>query len=136
MAAQSGRDMLIKRKDAQGNFITVAGLRTKTLKFNAKIIDITHSESEDAWRELLPGGGVKFVEISGEGIFNNSASDALIRTSFFDQTSDIYQLILPSFGTIEGDFLVSSLNYAGAYNGEASYEIVLVSAGKAVFSVL
>ncbi len=136
MAAQSGRDMLIKRKDAQGNFITVAGLRTKTLKLNAKIIDITHSESEDAWRELLPGGGVKFVEISGEGIFNNSASDALIRTSFFDQTSDIYQLILPNFGTIEGDFLVSSLNYAGTYNGEASYEIVLVSAGKAVFSAL
>ena len=83
MAAQSGRNMLIKMKDGQGSYITIAGLRTKNLKFNAKTIDITHSESEDAWRELLPGSGVKSVEISGEGIFNNAASDALIRASFF-----------------------------------------------------
>lgn len=133
MAAQSGRDMLIKMKDGVGDFITVAGLRTKTLKFNAKTIDITHSESEEAWRELLPGSGVKSVEISGEGIFNNGSSDALVRTSFFSQSKETYQLILPEFGTVEGDFLISSLNYAGTYNGEASYEIVLVSAGKTEF---
>ncbi len=136
MAAQSGRNMLIKMKDSQGNYITIAGLRTKNLKFNAKTIDITHSESEDAWRELLPGSGVKSVEISGEGIFNNAASDALIRTSFFGQTQEDYQLILPDFGIIEGKFLVQSLNYAGTYNGEASYEINLVSAGLTTFSAL
>ena len=102
MAAQSGRDMLIKMKDGSGDFITVAGLRTKTLKFNAKTIDITHSESEEAWRELLPGSGVKSVEVSGEGIFNNGASDALVRASFFSQSKETYQLILPEFGTVEG----------------------------------
>ncbi|MEE9272463.1 MAG: phage major tail protein, TP901-1 family [Robiginitomaculum sp.] len=136
MAAQSGRDMLIKIKDNQGNFITVAGLRTKTVKFNAKTIDITHSESDEAWRELLPGGGVKSVEISGEGIFRDSASDALMRAGFFAQSADTYQIILPDFGRIGGDFLIASLNYVGTYKGESSYEIVLVSAGKPIFAVI
>lgn len=136
MAAQSGRNMLIKIRDDQGSFITVAGLRTKALKFNARTVDITHSESDEAWRELLPGGGVKSVEISGEGIFRDSASDALVRASFFAQDAKDYQIIIPDFGTVEGAFLISALNYAGTYKGEASYEIVLASAGKPVFAAI
>ena len=136
MAAQSGRNMLIKIKDDQGSFVTVAGLRTKALKFNAKPIDITHSESDEAWRELLPGGGVKSVEISGEGIFRDSASDALVRASFFAQDAKDYQIVIPDFGTVEGSFLISALNYAGTYKGEASYELVLASAGKPIFAAI
>lgn len=136
MAAQNGRDMLIKIKNDQEAFVTVAGLRTKRLKFNSKTIDITHSESEGAWRELLPGAGVKSVEISGEGIFSDTVSDALVRASFFEQTTEIYQIIIPDFGTIEGAFLVNSLHYTGSYNGEARYEIGLLSAGTTLFSAL
>ncbi len=136
MAAQSGRNMLIKIKDDQGSFVTAAGLRTKALKFNAKPIDITHSESDEAWRELLPGGGVKSVEISGEGIFRDSASDALVRASFFAQDAKDYQIVIPDFGTVEGSFLISALNYAGTYKGEASYELVLASAGKPIFAAI
>jgi len=136
MAAQRGRDMLIKIQNDQSVFVTVAGLRTKSLKFGAKTIDITDSGSEDAWRELLPGAGIKMVEISGEGIFRDGASDALVRTSFFEQTAKTYEIIIPDFGTITGDFLISMLNYAGSYRGEASYELMLVSAGKPVFSAI
>ncbi len=133
MAAQRGRDMLIKIENDQNVFVTVAGLRTKSFKFGAKSIDITDSGSADAWRELLPGAGIKTVEISGEGIFRDGASNALVRTSFFAQTAKTYEIIIPDFGTITGAFLISSLNYAGSYRGEASYELVLVSAGKPVF---
>ncbi|PHR59342.1 MAG: phage major tail protein, TP901-1 family [Robiginitomaculum sp.] len=134
MSAQSGRNMLIKIKDETDSFITVAGLRTKSLKFNTKPIDITHSESEEAWRELLPDAGVKFVEISGAGIFCDSNSDALIRTHFFAQSVQDYQIHIPGFGIIAGVFLITSLNYLGSYNGEATYEITLMSAGKIQFS--
>ena len=136
MAAQRGRDMLIKIKNGQGLFVTVAGLRTKTLKFNAQSIDITHSESDEAWRELLPGAGVKSVEVGGEGIFRDGASDALVRASFFAQTAETYEVIIPNFGTITGEFLISTLMYAGSYKGEASYELKLASAGELVFSTL
>lgn len=133
MAAQRGRNMLVKIRNDQGAFVTVAGLRTKTLKFNAKSIDITHSESDDAWRELLPGAGVKSVEIGGAGVFRDGASDALVRASFFAQTAETYEIIIPDFGTITCAFLISTLMYAGTYKGEASYELQLVSAGKPIF---
>ena len=136
MAAQNGRDMLIKIQNDQSVFITVAGLRTKSLKFNAKTIDITDSESEESWRELLPGAGVKSVEVSGQGIFRDSVSDALVRASFFDQTSRTYQIIIPDFGTITALFMISLLHYAGSYKGEAIYDVVLVSAGKPVFAAI
>ena len=67
MSAKLGRDMLVKIKNDQDAFIRLAGLRTKGLRFNARTVDVTHSESADAWRELLPGAGVKTAEISGEG---------------------------------------------------------------------
>ncbi len=136
MAAQRGRDMLVKIKDDLGIFVTVAGLRTKTLKFNAKSIDITHSESDEAWRELLPGAGVKSVEIGGNGIFKDGASDALVRTSFFEQSAKTYEIIIPDFGSITGNFIITTLMYAGSYKGEASYELQLVSAGKPIFAAI
>ena len=46
MAAQSGKDMLLKLDSTgSGSFLTVAGLRTRSLAFNAAAIDITDAES-------------------------------------------------------------------------------------------
>jgi len=129
MSAQAGRNLLVKIRDGQGTFVTLAGLRTKTLRFNAKIVDITDSDSVEAWQELLPGAGVKSAEISGAGIFRDAASDASARTAFFDQSTEAYQFIIPGFGVIEGPFLISALSYAGTYQGEASFDLTLVSAG-------
>ena len=44
MAAQKGKDLLLKAdSDGAGTFITVAGLRTRSIAFNAETVDITHS---------------------------------------------------------------------------------------------
>jgi TP901-1 family phage major tail protein len=134
MAAQKGRDLLIKIADDNGTFVTLAGLRTKSLSLNARLVDITDSDSAQAWRELLPGAGVKTLEVSGSGIFRDSASDALARTAFFDQAIRPFQIIIPNFGIIEGNFLISRLNYAGTYASEARYDINLSSAGPAQFT--
>lgn len=136
MAAQNGRDMLVKIKNESGDFITFAGLRSKAFRLNAQAVDITHSESAQGWKELLPGGGVKSAEISGAGVFRDTASDVLARTAFFEQSVETYQFILPDFGIIEGPFLLTSLSYAGSYRGEASYELTLMSAGAPSFSAI
>ncbi|WP_371396208.1 phage major tail protein, TP901-1 family [Fretibacter rubidus] len=136
MSAQAGRDLLVKLKNDAGDFITLAGLRTKTLRFNARSVDVTDSESLDAWRELLPGAGTKSVEISGAGVFRDKASDAVARSAFFDQSLIDTQVIIPHFGIIEGPFLIASLSYAGTFNGEASYELTFHSAGAASFTVI
>ena len=56
MAAQKGKDLLLK-VDNSGTFLTVAGLRSRRIAFNAETVDITDAESTGRWRELLGGAG-------------------------------------------------------------------------------
>ncbi len=87
MAAQKGKDLLLKLdSDGAGTFVTVAGLRTRTLAFNAATVDVTDTESVGRWRELLEGAGVKTARITGSGIYKDAASDEKVRQYFFDGT--------------------------------------------------
>ena len=135
MAAQSGKDMLLKL-DVAGSFVTVAGLRTRTLAFNAAPIDVTDAESAGRWRELLSGGGIRRASVSGAGIFKDSGSDAALRECFFSGEVRAWQLILPSFGTVSGPFQIVALEFAGDHAGEVTFELALESAGALSFAVL
>ncbi|MHB1110841.1 MAG: phage major tail protein, TP901-1 family [Devosia sp.] len=135
MAAQSGKDMLLKLdQTGLGSFLTVAGLRTRALAFNAAAIDITDAESAGRWRELLSGGGIKRASVSGSGIFKDQASDAQIRALFFAGTIRNWQLILPDFGTIEGPFQIVALEFSADHAGEVTFELALESAGELTFA--
>ena len=134
MTAQSGKDMLLKLdQTGSGSFITVAGLRTRALAFNAAPIDVTDAESAGRWRELLAGGGIKRASVSGSGIFKHAASDATIREMFFAGTIREWQLILPDFGTVEGPFQIVALEFSADHTGEVTSEIALESAGEMGF---
>ena len=133
MAAQKGKDLLVKIDDGSG-FVTVAGLRTRRIAFNAETVDITHAESAGQWRELLEGAGVKRASIAGRGLFKDAATDALMRQVFFDGAVKSYQVVLPDFGTIAGAFQIVSLEFAGEHNGEVTYDVSLESAGALTFT--
>ena len=134
MVAQSGRDMLLRLdQTGGGSFLTVAGLRTKSLSFNAAGVDTTDSESVGRWRELLAGGGLKRAALSGSGIFKDAASDALVRTMFFAGTIVYWQLVLPDFGTIQGLFQIVALEFGADHAGEVTFELALESAGEITF---
>jgi TP901-1 family phage major tail protein len=45
-------------------------------------------------------------------------------------------VIVPDFGIIEGPFQITSLEYSGSHDGEASYELSLASAGALTFSAI
>ena len=112
MTAQKGRDLLLKvDADGLGAFQTVAGLRSHALAFNAERVDITNQESAGAWRELLEGAGLKSANIRGSGIFKDAASDATMRSLFFAATIRRWQVIIPDFGTIEGPFQITALEF-------------------------
>ncbi len=135
MAAQSGRDMLLKLdQTGSGSFLTVAGLRTRSLSLNAASIDVTDAESAGRWRELLAGGGIKRAAVAGSGIFKDQASDAQIRSLFFAGTIRNWQLVLPDFGTIEGPFQIVALEFSGSHDGEVTFELALESAGQLGFA--
>jgi TP901-1 family phage major tail protein len=137
MAVQAGKDLLIKiDQTGDGQFETVAGLRATRISFNAETVDVTSLESQGGWRELLAGAGVKSATISGSGVFRDANTDERARQIFFDGEIPDFQLVIPSFGTIEGAFQISSLEYAGSHNGEATYEVTLASAGVLTFTAL
>ena len=135
MGAEKGKDLLLKMSDG-ASFVTVAGLRSRRIAFNAEIVDITKAESTDRWRELLAGAGVKRASLSGRGLFKDAASDALVRQAFFDGTINDCQVVVPDFGTIEGMFQISSLEFSGEHNGEVTFDLALESAGALTFTAM
>ncbi|MBN9061313.1 MAG: phage major tail protein, TP901-1 family [Rhizobiales bacterium 65-9] len=136
MAAQKGKDLLLKIDDGAGTFISVAGLRVKQLSFNAQTVDVTHAESSGRWRELLAGAGVRRAGLSGSGVFKDDASDAEVRTLFFADAIRAWQITIPDFGRIEGPFQIASLEYRGEHAGEVTFDIALESAGALSFSAI
>ncbi|PCD75871.1 phage major tail protein, TP901-1 family [Pseudothioclava arenosa] len=134
MAAQNGKDLLIKLDlSGAGQFETIAGLRASRISFNAETVDVTSLESQGGWRELLSGAGVKSASISGSGVFKDAATDERARQIFFDGERPEFQVIIPDFGIIQGAFMISGIEYSGSYNGEATYEVTMASAGALSF---
>jgi TP901-1 family phage major tail protein len=136
MGAQAGKDILLKIEGEDGDFVTVAGLRARTLSLNARTVDATDGDSAGRWRELLAGAGVRSASVSGQGIFRDAASDALMREAFFEQAARRWRLMVPDFGVLEGPFLVAALEYAGEHEGEATFALNLASAGEIGFEAI
>lgn len=137
MSAQKGKDLLVKLDETgAGTFLTVAGLRSTRLTFNAGTVDVTTTDSAGQWRELLAGAGVRSAAISGSGVFKDQASDAALRRVFFDGTAPGFEIVIPDFGTLTGSFQITSLEFAGTHDGEATFEVSLASAGALTFAEL
>lgn len=137
MAVQAGKDLLLKiDQTGDGQFETVAGLRATRASFNAETVDVTSLESGGGWRELLAGAGVRSATISGSGVFRDANTDERARQIFFDGEIPAFQVVIPDFGIVQGPFQITALEYAGNYNGEATYEVTLASAGVLTFTAL
>lgn len=137
MAAQKGRDLLLRvDSDGLGNFVTVAGLRTRTISFNAETVDITNQESAGQWRELLEGAGTRNARLSGAGIFKDAQSDETVRGYVFNGTIRQWQVVIPDFGTVTGPFQVTSFELSGRHDGEMTFDLTLESAGEVTFTAI
>lgn len=131
MVAQPGKNVLIRvDSTGAGVFITIGGMRSKSISLNAETVDISDSDSVNRWRELLAGAGIRSATITGSGVFKDSAGEEDVRGYFFAGTIVDYQLVVPDFGTIQGAFQVTSIDYAGEYNGEATFSMTFESAGE------
>lgn len=133
MAAQRGKDILLKIATGESTYETCAGLRTKRIAFNAETVDVTDADAAGRWRQLLAGSGVQRASVSGSGIFKDAASDALIRSLFFNGDIRNWQIVLPDFGTITGPFQIVALEYGGNHDAEVTFEIALESSGLITF---
>ncbi len=136
MAAQRGKDLLLRLESAPAVFTTVGGLRARQISLNAETVDVTHAESAGRWRELLAGAGARRASISGAGVFRDEGSDALVREVFFAGEIRDWQVVVPEFGRIQGAFQITQLEYRGEHAAEVTFEIALESAGALTFTAL
>jgi len=130
MAAQRGKDLLLKVDSTGGGvFVTIGGIRSKSISLNQEQVDVSDGDSVNEWRELLANAGMRSAAISGSGVFKDSAGEEDVRGYFFAGTIVDYQIIIPDFGTIEGAFQIASMDFAGEHNGEVTYSMSFESAG-------
>jgi len=59
-----------------------------------------------------------------------------VDTDFFDGTILNYQIVIPAFGTLQGPFQLTNLEFAGEHNGEVTYDLTLESAGELTFTAM
>ena len=131
MAAQAGRLLLVKLGNAASPevFTAVGGMRSTTITLNDETVDITNKDSTNQARTLLPAAGVKSASISGSGVFTDSASETTLYGKWHSAAFGNYQFLVPDFITLTGEFQLTSLEYAGEYNGEVNYSMSFESSG-------
>jgi TP901-1 family phage major tail protein len=131
MAAERGSAFLLKIGDGGSppGFVTVAGLKTTQLSINGDAVAITNKGS-GGWRELLSGAGVRSVSVAASGIFTGSSAEAQVRSLALTGALQEYQLSFESGERMQGQFLVTRLEYAGDFNGERNYTLALESSGE------
>ncbi len=117
-----------------GQWERCGGRGAARVSFNGVPVGGTARDSEGGWRELLAGAGVRSAAISGSGVFRDAGTDERARQLFFDGLTPDFQIVIPSFGIIEGPFQVAAIEYGGSLNGEATYELSLQSAGQLSFT--
>ena len=131
MAAQKGRAVLMKIGNAGSpeTFTTIGGMRSTTLTLNDETVDVTNKDSTNDARVLLAQGGIKSATVAGSGVFTDSASETTLYGKWHASANSNYQFLVPDLITVTGAFQLTSLEYAGEYNGEATYSFTFESAG-------
>ena len=137
MAAQKGSAVLMKvgNGGSPETFTTIGGLRSTSLTINNESVDVTNKDSSNN-RTMLAAAGVQSISVSGSGVFTDAASETTIKTNVLADTIDNYQFLVPDFGTFTGGFQVTSVEYAGEFNGEVTYSMSFESSGAITFATV
>ena len=140
MAKQKGRKLLIKIGDGATPteaFTVLCGLTSKTMTINNNEIDVTTADCADPggalWTEVM--AGAKRVSVSGNGFFKDETAEATLNTLALDDDPIAnFQVIVPDFGTFQGAFFLSSVEYGGEQEGGVTYSLALASTGAVTFT--
>jgi TP901-1 family phage major tail protein len=142
MAKQLGRALLVKIGDAGSPteaFANLCGLNSKTMTINNSLIDVTTPDCTTPggalWTESL--GGLKSVSISGDGFFEDSASELRMNTvAMAADAKANFTVTVPAFGTYAGSFYLESLEFGGETEGGVTYSLTLSSTGAVTFTAV
>ena len=146
MAATAGRAFVVKLGGntptsspqvlyTADTYAEIGGFRSNSLTINNESVDVS-TKTTGAFRKLLRGAGLKMLSVSGSGVFEDSAAESTMLS--YAVASDSFhpniEITIPGAGTFTGVFQITSLEYSGEHNGEATYSITLESDGSVSFT--
>lgn len=132
MTAQPGRLFLLHVDDT--GYQELGEARTVTLTLNDETVDITSQGSTGRFRELLAAAGTRSADISVDGILTGSTAYAALHAHYIAGTFADCQLESGSGETYTADFQVASISRSGAFNGEETFSVSLMSSGEVTYA--
>ena len=112
--------------------ITLAGMRSTSMKINNEQVDTTDKGSAP-WRNLS-AFGIQSMELSGAGIFNDDASLDIGMVDLQAGAINDYFIISGRGDSWEGQFLASGGERSGEYNGAEQYTMSFASASEVIYT--
>lgn len=128
--AYSGRLLRLFIGDgaAPESFDLIAGLRTTAVTLDNDAVEVTTVASE-GFRELLPGGGLKSLSITGDGVVVSGGSDRALYLLAVEAGSARFRLEFGNGDRFEGSFLVTRFQRSGTQKDAELFSLTLESAG-------
>lgn len=119
--------------EAGAEQLLVEGCRLTGFRVSQDEVDVTTSASE-GWRTLLPSAGLRAIQVDLAGIYLGSSGELLLRRAAL--TGELIQgsVSVDDNTIVSAPFLVRRLSVASHVNDEATYEVVLQSAGTVTLS--
>ena len=135
MVAQKGSLFLLKVGDGGGPevFTTVGGLRTTSFNINNGTVDVTNKDSS-GMRELLAGGGIQTMSLSGDGVFTDIATEETLRAQAAANSINNYQIVAGNGDVWQGAFQITTYQRNGSFDGEEAFSVSLESSGAVTFT--
>lgn len=130
MPSHKGRDFLFKIGDGEESesFATLGAARIVSLSIDNQPLDATAMDS-DGMQQLDADGGVQSMVVRLDGLFKDSAAEALLRTAAFDRSAANYRMIFPNGDQYNAAFVVESYTRGGSYDGLESFTATLRRSG-------
>lgn len=110
----------------------VAALRATSLTINNSTVDVTTKDS--VWQCLMPGGGVKSISVSADGIFSAGTGQDRLREAMLATTLWNAQIVDEDANTWTGAFHIESVEYGGDANSEETFSVSMSSAEEIVYA--
>lgn len=135
--AQAGALLALRLETATaGTYVDLGGLQSKSFTINNEPIETTNSDSTGRWREYLTGAlSQKSISFSGDGVFKDGApNDRAVAITMLASGEVKCQLFVPTMGTFEGQFKITSLELSGDHTGPINYSISAESNGVIAFT--
>lgn len=116
-----------------GEQLLVEGCRVTGIRLSQDEVDVTTSASE-GWRRLLPRAGVRALQVDLAGIYLGSPGELLLRRAALSGELIEGAVTVDESRVISAPFLVTTLSVDSEVKEEATYRVVLQSAGSVSLS--